>query len=60
MVEERIEGSSLKLEYFEIVHPDTLEPILEWVPGANACIAAYCGETRLIDNMQIVSEQKNL
>ena len=26
----------------------------KWVPGAHACLAAYCGEVRLIDNIQLV------
>ncbi len=42
--------SPLELEYLEIVDPDTLQPIEQWVPGARMCIAAYCGEIRLIDN----------
>lgn len=44
--------SNMKLEYFSIVHPRTLEELdSEWVAGATACIAAFCGEVRLIDNM---------
>ncbi len=47
--------SGLVLEYLEIVDPITLQPLRkEWVQGANACIAALCGEVRLIDNMQLV------
>ena len=47
--------SGLVLEYLEIVDPTTLQPLRkEWVPGANACIAAMCGEVRLIDNLQLV------
>ncbi len=49
-------SSKLKLEYFEIVDPETLLPLKKWVPGANACIAAYCGEVRLIDNMQLIEK----
>ncbi len=48
--------SGMKLEYLEIVHPYTLQSLSKkWVPGANACIAAYCGEVRLIDNLQLVT-----
>ncbi len=50
-----IRRSSLELEYFEIVDPITLLSISEWAPGSQACIAAYCGEVRLIDNMQLTS-----
>lgn len=54
LVKKVVDSSPLELEYFEIVHPDTLQPINRWVPGANACIAAYCGAVRLIDNMQLI------
>jgi pantoate--beta-alanine ligase len=47
---------NLKLEYIEIVHPLTLHNLEEnWVSGAVCCIAAFCGEVRLIDNMEFVS-----
>lgn len=46
----------LKLEYLNIVNPETLLEIDKWVPGTRACLAAYCGEVRLIDNMEIVPE----
>jgi pantoate--beta-alanine ligase len=52
IAKQQFDQSDLRLEYFEIVHPDTLQPLQEeWVEGAVACIAAYCGEVRLIDNM---------
>jgi pantoate--beta-alanine ligase len=40
----------LRLQYGEVVHPETLDPLEEVVPGAVAVVAAHCGETRLIDN----------
>jgi pantoate--beta-alanine ligase len=44
---------NLELEYLEIVDSKTLEPLTEkWVSQATCCIAAFCGEVRLIDNMQ--------
>lgn len=44
--------SSLKLEYFQIIHPESFEFLTdEWVPGAVGCIVAYVGDIRLIDNM---------
>lgn len=47
--------SGMQLEYFTIVDPVTLEELTtNWVSGATACIAAYCGEVRLIDNMTLV------
>lgn len=45
---------NLQLEYFEIVDPISLQVLQEkWVPNAVACIVAYCGEIRLIDNMEL-------
>lgn len=43
----------LKLEYFEIVNDKNLEPIKNWEEKNNkiGCIAAYCGNIRLIDNI---------
>jgi pantoate--beta-alanine ligase len=50
-------GSALKLEYLEIVHPMNFNKLSkEWVPGATACVVAYCGKVRLIDNMEIISQ----
>jgi len=40
----------LRLQYAEVVHPDTLEGLTRATPGAVAAVAAHCGETRLIDN----------
>lgn len=45
-------SSKLKLEYLEIVDPRSLQKLSNnWVKGAVCCIAAFCGEVRLIDNM---------
>lgn len=45
----------LELEYLTIVHPDSLVELdQEWTPGATACIVAFCGDVRLIDNMELV------
>ena len=44
----------LRLEYLEIVNPVSLQSINEWTLGARICIAAYCGEVRLIDNMELI------
>ncbi|MFC5412155.1 pantoate--beta-alanine ligase [Larkinella bovis] len=42
-----------RLEYFEIANADTLQPVEQLqAPGVTAlCIAAYLGQTRLIDNL---------
>jgi pantoate--beta-alanine ligase len=42
----------LKLEYLEIIDGnDFVELHDEWTTNALCCIAAYCGDVRLIDNM---------
>lgn len=42
---------SVRLDYFEIVNPHTLEPIQDISRGALIAVAAYVGSTRLIDNL---------
>lgn len=46
-------SGSLKLEYLEIVDSNSLKEIDEWSDNSRICIAAYCGEVRLIDNMAL-------
>jgi pantoate--beta-alanine ligase len=44
---------ALKLEYLAIVDSQSLKELTdEWSVEATCCIAAHCGEVRLIDNMQ--------
>lgn len=45
-----------KLEYFEIVDDTTLQPIENWnnKKGTVACVAAWLGSVRLIDNIRII------
>jgi len=43
--------SSVRLDYFEIVNPDTLDPVADVSRGALVAVAAYLGTTRLIDNL---------
>jgi pantoate--beta-alanine ligase len=40
-----------RLDYFEIVDPDTLDPVADIFPNALAMVAAFLGTTRLIDNI---------
>jgi len=57
---EYFKNSSLELEYLQIVNPETLQDLNQyWVSGATACIAAFCGDVRLIDNMELISTEKN-
>ncbi|HSY99258.1 MAG TPA: pantoate--beta-alanine ligase [Terriglobales bacterium] len=43
--------SRVRLDYFEIVDPGTLDPVLEVTRSALVAIAALVGTTRLIDNI---------
>ena len=45
------EERGVHLDYFRIVHPDTLEDLPEAHAGALVAIAAKIGNTRLIDNL---------
>jgi pantoate--beta-alanine ligase len=40
-----------RLDYFEIVHPETFDPVLNVAAGAVVLTAVYFGHTRLIDNV---------
>jgi pantoate--beta-alanine ligase len=40
-----------RLDYFEIVDPDSLEPVSNVKRGALVAVAAFVGSTRLIDNI---------
>jgi pantoate--beta-alanine ligase len=43
----------VRVDYFEIVNPDTLEPIDSLDGPALALVAARLGQTRLIDNLML-------
>lgn len=42
---------AVRLDYFEIVNPDTLDPVEDVSGRALVAVAAYVGTTRLIDNI---------
>jgi pantoate--beta-alanine ligase len=44
----------VRLDYFEIVDPDTLEPVAQISRPSLAAIAATVGSTRLIDNVILI------
>jgi pantoate--beta-alanine ligase len=48
---------AVKLDYFEVVNPDTLDPVAEISSGALVAVAAYVGTTRLIDNILLGERQ---
>jgi pantoate--beta-alanine ligase len=51
--EELADEGSVRLDYFEIVDPDTLDPVEDISGGALAAVAAFVGSTRLIDNIPL-------
>jgi pantoate--beta-alanine ligase len=55
--EEFVNEPSVRLDYFEIVDPDTLDPVGDVSGGALVAVAAYVGTTRLIDNI-VLKKQK--
>jgi len=49
--DEFAQEKSVRLDYLEIVNPETLDPLEEISTGALVAVAAYVGTTRLIDNI---------
>ena len=49
--EEFANEGSVRLDYFEIVDPETLDPVADVSNGALVAVAAHVGQTRLIDNV---------
>ena len=49
----RLADKGFRVDYFEIANSGTLQPALscEEAPGVIACVAAFLGKVRLIDNM---------
>jgi pantoate--beta-alanine ligase len=53
-LEEFSRESTVRLDYFEVVNPETLDPVEDVSGGALVAVAAYVGTTRLIDNLLLV------
>lgn len=52
-VEQKINAvKGLELEYFEIANVESLQPVSDWSEPSVGCIAVFCGEVRLIDNIR--------
>jgi pantoate--beta-alanine ligase len=47
---ERLHKADARIDYVELVHPETLEPVTRAEPGTVMLLAAFIGKTRLIDN----------
>ncbi len=50
------EKGSLNLEYLEVANSKSLKPALSTNEPIVCCIAAHCGEVRLIDNMEFTTD----
>lgn len=50
---ERLAGAGARVDYVEIVHPETLAPVEHAAPGSVMLVAAFVGKTRLIDNVRL-------
>ena len=57
--EEFAQDTSVRLDYLEIVHPDTLDPVKDISGGALAAVAAIVGNTRLIDNLLLPGKSRS-
>ena len=53
--DENARESGVRLDYFEIVHAESLDPVETVAAGALVAVAAYVGNTRLIDNIVIAA-----
>jgi pantoate--beta-alanine ligase len=53
------EEPSIRIDYYEVVDPDTLDPVADVANGALVAAAAYVGRTRLIDNIVIQAKQES-
>ena len=52
VVDEINKVPGLEVEYYEIVNSYTLQSVDSWSGFAVGCIAVFCGEVRLIDNVR--------
>ena len=55
--EEFAEEGLVRLDYFEIVDPHTLNPVQDISEGALAAVAAFVGKARLIDNILLAKNE---
>jgi pantoate--beta-alanine ligase len=49
----RIESAGVRVDYVDVVHPETLVPVDRADPGSVMLVAAFVGKTRLIDNLRL-------
>lgn len=56
VIDEINKVDEMKVEYYEIVHPLTMQPVETWSSGPVGCITVYCGDVRLIDNIKYIKQ----
>ena len=54
IVKSQFQKENIELEYFEISDPETLLPVNSRIPKSRGFIAAYIGNVRLIDNLELI------
>ncbi len=50
---ERLAAAGARVDYVEVVHPETLAPLARAESGSMMLVAAFVGATRLIDNVRL-------
>jgi pantoate--beta-alanine ligase len=53
LARERLAAAGARIDYVEIVNPETLTPVARAEPGSVMLLAAFVGATRLIDNARL-------
>jgi pantoate--beta-alanine ligase len=48
-----LEAAGMRVDYVELVHPESLRPAERAEPGTRVLVAAFLGRTRLIDNVAL-------
>ncbi|BDG10384.1 pantoate--beta-alanine ligase [Anaeromyxobacter paludicola] len=48
-----LEAGGVRVDYVELMDPETLRPVERAVPGTVMLVAAFAGKTRLIDNLRL-------
>ena len=48
-----LDAAGARVDYVEVVHPETLAPVDRADPGSVMLVAAFVGTTRLIDNVRL-------
>ena len=52
-----VQDPAVRLDYFEMVDPETLDPVSDLSRGALVAVAAFVGKARLIDNIVLGPSQ---